>query len=192
MEPDRAAAEARFEQLFAAHYGDLMRYAERRVGADSASDVVSSTFMIAWRRLHDVPDDRSRAWLYGTARKVIANEMRGRERRERLGRWAGTNADAAVADHAGPVAEQLRIRAVLDDLPPGDQELLRLTEWDGLDLDEVAAALGCSRAAVKVRLHRARRRFANRLAAADRADETGEVVDRTVRPARLPEGNAMS
>jgi RNA polymerase sigma-70 factor (ECF subfamily) len=66
---------------------------------------------------------------------------------------------------------------------------LRRTEWDGLDVDEAAAVLGCSPAAVKVRLHRARRRFASRLAAADRADE---VHDRTVRPITLPEGNATS
>ena len=191
MEPDQVAAEARFEQLFAAHYGDLMRYATRRVGADAASDVVSSTFMIAWRRLADVPADQSRAWLYGTARKVIANELRGRERRERLGRRAGVHADMTAGDHAGPVTEQLRIRGVLDELAPRDQELLRLTEWDGLDIDEVAAVLGCSRAAVKVRLHRARRRFANRLTAADSADEIGDAVERTAPPARLPEGNAM-
>ena len=191
MEPDQVAAEARFEQLFAAHYGDLMRYATRRVGADAASDVVSSTFMIAWRRLADVPADQSRAWLYGAARKVIANELRGRERRERLGRRAGVHADMTAGDHAGPVTEQLRIRGVLDELAPRDQELLRLTEWDGLDIDEVAAVLGCSRAAVKVRLHRARRRFANRLTAADSADEIGDAVERTAPPARLPEGNAM-
>jgi RNA polymerase sigma-70 factor (ECF subfamily) len=186
MEPDQVA---RFEQLFAAHYGDLMRFATRRVGADAAGDVVSSTFLVAWRRLADVPADRSRAWLFGTARRVIANELRGRERRERLGRRVAAHVDVAADDHAGPVTEQLRVRAVLGELPPGDQELLRLTEWDGLDIDQVAAVLGCSPAAVKVRLHRARRRFANRLAAADRADE---AVGRTVRPIRLPEGNATS
>lgn len=191
MEPDQVAARARFEELFAAHYGDLMRYATRRVGADEAGDVVSSTFMIAWRRLTDVPADKSRAWLYGTARKVIANELRGRERRERLGRRTGAHADAATGDHAGPVTEQLRIRQVLGELAPRDQELLRLTEWEGLDTDEVAAVLGCSRAAVKVRLHRARRRFADRLTAADSADEVAHVVDRTDRSARLPEGNPI-
>jgi len=68
MEPDQVA---RFEQLFAAHYGDLMRFATRRVGADAAGDVVSSTFLIAWRRLADVPAGQGRAWLYGTARRVI-------------------------------------------------------------------------------------------------------------------------
>ena len=51
MEPDQVA---RFEQLFAAHYVDLMRFATRRVGADVAGDVVSSTFLIAWRRPADV------------------------------------------------------------------------------------------------------------------------------------------
>jgi RNA polymerase sigma-70 factor, ECF subfamily len=186
MEPDQVA---RFERLFAAHYGDLMRFATRRVGADAAGDVVSSTFLIAWRRFADVPAGQSRAWLYGTARRVIANELRGRERRDRLGRRVAAHAEVAAEDHARPVTEQLRVRAVLGELAPGDQELLRLTEWDGLDVDEVAAVLGCSPAAVKVRLHRARRRFANRLAAADRADE---VRDRTVRPIRLPEGNATS
>lgn len=189
MEADQVAAQARFEELFAAHYGDLMRYATRRVGADEASDVVSSTFMIAWRRLADVPVDRSRAWLYGTARKVISNELRGRERRARLGRQTGAHAQMATGDHAGPVTEQLRIREVLGELAPRDQELLRLTEWEGLDIDEVAAALGCSRAAAKVRLHRARRRFADRLIAADSAEEVAHAIDRTPRTARLPEGN---
>lgn len=183
MQPDQVA---RFEQLFATHYSDLVRFATRRVGADGAGDVVASTFLIAWRRLADVPADQSRAWLYGTARRVIANELRGRERRQRLGRRIGVPADPTADDHAGPVAERLRVRAVLAELAPRDQELLRLTEWDGLDLDEVATVLGCSRATVKVRLHRARRRFATRLAAADSAEQT------EVRPIRLPEGNATS
>lgn len=65
------------------------------------------------------------------------------------------------------IAEQIRVRAVLESLSQMDQEVLRLTEWERLDVSEVAAVLGCSRSAAKVRLHRARRRFASRLAAAD-------------------------
>jgi RNA polymerase sigma-70 factor, ECF subfamily len=90
-----------------------MRFATRRVGADAAGDVVSSTFLIAWRRLADVPAGQGRAWLYGTARRVIANELRGRERRERLGRRVAARVDVASDDHAGAVTEQLRVRAVL-------------------------------------------------------------------------------
>jgi hypothetical protein len=45
------------------------------------------------------------------------------------------------------IAEQLRVRAVLESLSQMDQEVLRLTEWERLDLSEAAAVLGCSRTA---------------------------------------------
>ncbi|CAM5723939.1 RNA polymerase sigma factor 70 region 4 type 2 domain-containing protein OS=Streptomyces fumanus OX=67302 GN=GCM10018772_71120 PE=4 SV=1 [Streptomyces fumanus] len=44
-------------------------------------------------------------------------------------------------------------------LSPGDQEVLRLTAWEELGVDEVAAALGCGSRAAAMRLHRARRRL---------------------------------
>ena len=47
------------------------------------------------------------------------------------------------------------MHALLD----ADRELLTLLAWDGLSQEEAAVALGCSRGALKVRLHRARRRF---------------------------------
>lgn len=77
-------ARARFERLFAGHYGELLRFAQRRVGIDAAGDVVAETFLIAWRRLPEVPTEHARAWLYSTARHVIANELRARQRRNRL------------------------------------------------------------------------------------------------------------
>src|SRR4051794_31163000 len=145
MEPDNAADRARFEELFDAHYAELTRFATRRVGADAAGDIVSSTFLIAWRRLAELPPTNTRAWLYATARHVIANELRARTRRDRLAAKAGIEAETSVADHAGPVSERLRVRAVLARLSPADQEVLRLTEWDGLDVAEAATVLGCSR-----------------------------------------------
>lgn len=57
------------------------------------------------------------------------------------------------------------VHRALSRLDAEDQELLRLLEWDGLDRAEIATVLGISRNAVRVRLHRARRRFANALAA---------------------------
>jgi RNA polymerase sigma-70 factor, ECF subfamily len=54
------------------------------VGIDAAGDVVAETFLIAWRRLPEVPAQQARAWLYATARQVIANELRARQRRNRL------------------------------------------------------------------------------------------------------------
>jgi len=48
-------------------------------------------------------------------------------------------------------------------LDEADRELVTLVAWEQLDRDQIAAMLGCSRAAVRVRLHRARRRFARLL-----------------------------
>jgi RNA polymerase sigma-70 factor (ECF subfamily) len=167
MEQDNAAARRRFEELFDAHYAELTRFATRRVGADAAGDIVAGTFLTAWRRFAELPAAHARAWLYATARQVIANELRGRTRRERLAAKAAAGADARVEDYAGQVDDQLRVRAVLAQLSPADQEVLRLTAWEGLDVAEAALVLRCTRTAFKVRLHRARRRFAQRLLATD-------------------------
>jgi RNA polymerase sigma-70 factor (ECF subfamily) len=185
MEPDDAAARRRFEELFEAHYAELTRFATRRVGADAAGDIVAGTFLIAWRRLGELPADHARAWLYSTARQVISNELRGRTRLARLTTKAAARGDTHVADHSGQVDEQLRVRAVLAELSPADQEVLRLIEWEGLDVAEAARVMRCTRAALKVRLHRARRRFAERLLA---TDEQYPPVRRT-RPSIVPEGS---
>ncbi|WP_084557231.1 RNA polymerase sigma factor [Hamadaea tsunoensis] len=163
------AERLRFEELYRAHYAELTRFAARRVGADTAGDVVAGTFLVAWRRLSEIPADHPRAWLFATARLVIANELRARTRRDRLSARASAAAPAHVDDHATEVDERVRVRAVLAELSPADQEVLRLTEWEGLDVTEAALVLGCSRTALKVRLHRARRRFAQRLAATESA-----------------------
>jgi DNA-directed RNA polymerase specialized sigma24 family protein len=64
-------------------------------------------------------------------------------------------------EYAGELAE---IAAAFRSLPEQDRELLALTGWEGLDHGQVAAVLGCSRNAVRIRLHRARRRFADAFA----------------------------
>jgi RNA polymerase sigma-70 factor (ECF subfamily) len=84
----------RLSELFAAHNVELTRFAIRRVGEARAGDIVAETFLVAWRRLDDVPADNARAWLYATARYVIAHEVRSQRRRDNL-------ADEAERD-AGP------------------------------------------------------------------------------------------
>lgn len=188
MEPDDAAARRRFEELFDAHYAELTRFATRRVGADAAGDIVAGTFLIAWRRFAELPADHARAWLYSTARHVIANELRGRTRREKLTAKAAA-ASVDEADHSGQIDERIRVRAVLAELSPADQEVLRLIEWDGLDAAEAARVLRCTQTALKVRLHRARKRFAQRLTATEEHD--GSPVRRT-RPSIVPGGSTSS
>lgn len=160
---DEAAAE-RLEELFKAYADRVYAYAVGRVGRELGRDVVSETYLIAWRRLHVVPDN-ALPWLLSTARNVIANERRSTARRtalhERLAATA-TAANTATDDvSATPVGHD--IRAALDQLDKGDQELLTLSAWYGLTAREAAQVLGCAPGTYAVRLHRARRRLHRKL-----------------------------
>jgi RNA polymerase sigma-70 factor (ECF subfamily) len=149
-----------FEAIFRAHYDELLRFAVRRVGPDAAADVVADAFLVAWRRRADIPAEAARLWLFGVAGNLIKNERRGQLRRARLLRRVAAetisaDSDSAEDERSGPVA------AAFETLSEADREALRLTEWEQLSAAEAAIVLGCSAAAFRVRLHRARRRLAN-------------------------------
>lgn len=181
--PDLAARrrgegpEARFRRLFDDHYRILMAYALRRTStADDAHDVVSEAFTVAWRRLDAVPDDRDEqvAWLLGTARKVLANHHRSTRRRRALVERAGVVGDAPVArDHGEATGEVQLVRDALAELAEVDREILRLAAWDDLPHAQIATILDLTTSAVSVRLHRARQRLAEVLAALDADTRSG-------------------
>ena len=164
MAVDDAQRRARFEGLFNAHAAAVRAYARRRVDPVAADDAVSEVFVIAWRRLDDVPDN-ALAWLLGCARNVLAHQRR-RSLRDLalLDRLAGEPAaNAAFGAERG-------LAQALAQLSADDRELLLLVAWEGLESAQAAEVLGCSRSALAVRLHRARKRFAAALSQAD-ADE---------------------
>src|SRR4051812_46392002 len=70
----------RFERLYDEHLEAVRRYVWRR-DPSIADDVVAETFLVAWRRLDDVPES-ARPWLIGVARNVRLNLRRGRQRQE--------------------------------------------------------------------------------------------------------------
>jgi RNA polymerase sigma factor (sigma-70 family) len=158
----------RFRALYERHYPAVLRYAARRVPLDAASDVAAETFLIAWRRLDDVPPREPLPWLYATARRCLANEVRGQARSDRLSNRirddAGAWADSTPDGLAESVARRLDVLTALATLPAQAQEALRLTEWEQLDDAAAARVAGCSTTTFRVRLHRARRRLARALA----------------------------
>lgn len=153
--------EQKFRQIFTEHGQTVFGYAARRVGPDRADDVVADTFLVAWRRRADVPDDRIRAWLLTTARWVIADARRAAVRRDRL--LVALPPPEDEPDPAGSLASDMDVRRALASLKAVDQEVLLLCEWDQLSHAEAAAVLGCSAATFAVRLRRARARFARAL-----------------------------
>lgn len=153
----------RFEALYTSHSADLLAYAARRTssGADAA-DVVADTFLVAWRRIEEVPaGDDARPWLFGVARGVLANHRRGLRRRSTLSERVAGEVDRLVADatHGREPSVSAEVVAALDALGDDDRELLLLVGWDGLSPQQAAVVVGCSAGAARVRLHRARRRF---------------------------------
>jgi RNA polymerase sigma-70 factor (ECF subfamily) len=159
-----SARRRRFEEVYAANRAPILGYVLRRsANPEDAADVVAETFLTAWRRLDDVPaGEQARLWLYGVARRVLANHRRGEHRRSELA--VRLRAELTVSWHEPePTGELAALQAAFRSLPGPDRELLALVFWEELDNGQVATVLGCSRNAVRIRLHRARRRLAGAL-----------------------------
>ncbi|MCF6470420.1 RNA polymerase sigma factor [Nonomuraea sp. MG754425] len=159
--------EQRFEAIYLAHYGAIATYVRRRTdSSDDIADVIAETFTTAWRRIDDIPDgDEARLWLYGVARRTLANHHRGQSRRAGLA--TRLREEAADWAHSMPDRDSDAAYQAFKRLPDQDRELLALVAWEGLSQPEIAKVLGCSRGALRIRLHRARKRLAKQLAAAE-------------------------
>ncbi len=166
--PEPREHEARFNRLYERHFDVVRAYAWRR--APGQAEIVAETFLVAWRRLPDVPED-ALPWLIGVARNVRANLHRSGRRQDALVQRLGPE-PVAEADPLASVDEREALRGALAGLSETDREVLLLTAWDDLDRGQVAKALGCSRANVAVRLFRARRRLE---AALDENDSTHPI-----------------
>lgn len=184
-----SAAEDRFRIFYSAHFEALLAYAIRRVDQPAdAADVVADTFLVAWRRRGSLPPgDEARLWLYGVARKALANHHRGDRRRERLGqRLRERLSETRVVDPAYGVVEREAVRSALAQLPDLDREVLTLTVWEGLEPREIAAVLRLPAATVRQRLSRARARL--RALSGDDPPSAGHVS--LVSPVLVPEENS--
>jgi RNA polymerase sigma-70 factor (ECF subfamily) len=165
--PVVSARDGGFEACFRNYYARVLAYALRRVRDQAAAeDAAAETFLVAWRRLDDIPADPL-PWLLGIARHVVYNHLRAARRRDRLAAQIGAQPERpreAAAEESPAVG---RVRRALDRLSERDREVLILTTWDGLDQQRAAAVLGCSRGTFAVRLHRARTRLARELSDLD-------------------------
>ena len=170
---ERSQAERRFRVLFDTHRQLLLGYALRRVDEPAdAADVVAETFLVAWRRLGDVPEgEAARAWLLGVARRVLANQRRGERRRDGLADRLALELTAVAVEPDGDRV----VRRALERLSEQDRELLLLAGWEGLTPAEIAQATGTLAVTVRSRLHRARRRLRAELTALGWESESATV-----------------
>ena len=149
--------------LFDEAFTPIVAYAWRRAPTPiDADDVVAEVFTVAWRRLDEVPLERPLPWLYGVARRVLANQYRSADRRNRLARRL-----AMQPHNRGESAEdQDDVLDAVGRLRPADREILRLAAWEQLGPADIAVVLGCTVNAATLRLSRARARLRSELTGA--------------------------
>jgi RNA polymerase sigma-70 factor (ECF subfamily) len=163
----RSIAHVRWESLYASYADQVFAYADRRVGTDDVADVVAETFLAAWRRIEDVPED-ALPWLYAAARNVIHNARRAETRRVALrSRLASKERPGAGDDPARVVEARADILAAMRLLSAPEREALMLVAWEDLEPRRAAAVMGCSPGTFAVRVHRGRRHLMTLLASGE-------------------------
>ncbi|MGI9529344.1 MAG: RNA polymerase sigma factor [Acidimicrobiia bacterium] len=171
--------DTRFEALYRAHARDVLAYCARRTSRDEASDAASEVFVVALRRIDDVPrGDEALPWLYAVAANVVRNRSRSERRRLRLTRKLSSRPQRSVAGPEPQVVrneEHAELMQALEKLPEKDREVLRLVEWEGLSREQVADMMFVSRAAIDQRISRAYKRLGRTLGVPERDPSTAPV-----------------
>jgi RNA polymerase sigma factor (sigma-70 family) len=166
-----------FAGVFERHYPTLHRYLARRLGTDLADELAAEAFAVAFakRGRYDGAFEDARPWLFGIATRLVHRHWRREERELRA--YARTGVDPASPPHDERVAARAdsavagpALAAALASLSRDERDVLLLHAWEELGYPEVAAALSISLGTVKSRLHRARQRVRQSLAAAGELD----------------------
>lgn len=143
-------------------YGGAVRTVARAMVGDPelVADVVQLTFIKAWRAAATFDADRELGpWLYTIARRTAIDVLR-RERRPTTGGHlpeVEQSVDTISFEQTWLIFE---VRRALDDLPPEEREVVRLSHLDGITHPEIAERLGIPLGTVKSRSARGMRRLA--------------------------------
>lgn len=150
---------ARSRVLYQRYHPALIAYFTRRIGSQDALGAADDVFVVAWRRLGEVPDDdEALLWLYGVARNVLSNRQRSARRYSRLLAHVQGTQPSSIEEPESEVLRHLDSQHVveaLSTLRAADQEVLLLSYWEGLTHVEIGTVLGCSKPAIDSRTHRA-------------------------------------
>ena len=173
--------ERRLTRLHETIAPELLRYFLRRAPEPAdAADLLAESFLIAWRRMRELPagDHEAKLWMYGVASRVHRNWLRGRRRAERLATPLRAQLEHATIPPADDDA--LDVRAAVSALPHDQRELIILVYWDGLPVPDAARALDISLTTARGRIHRAKRTLRSTLAVLDDPAVTHPQVTVTV------------
>lgn len=153
----------RFASLYRTHFRHIYAYCRRRVYPDQVDDLVADVFMAVWRRIDDAPEgDGALPWLYRVAHLTASNHWRGMRRKRRLEEKLdsiGVTPIESVSDQVVNRQEVQDALAVLDALSHQDKEIIKLSVWEQLPHETIAAVLDITPGTARQRLHRAKNRL---------------------------------
>ena len=153
--------------LFERYHAAIFAYLYRLLGdRESANDLTQETFVKVYETRNRLPGvDNRRAWVYCIATNLAINASK-RGRRFRWLSWQqGDALEASPLESPTHSETRLAVELALAALPADYRAPLLLYSHDGWSVEEVAAALGISKGAVKTRLYRAREMFRRAYAA---------------------------
>lgn len=148
--------ELRVERLIEANTAALLAFFVRRTTDPAdAADLLGDTLLVLWRRARALPavDAEARLWIFGVARRVLANQRRGQRRQSALQDRLREQIRATACE---PDTDGMDLAAALRQLPDLDQEIIRLVHWDGFTQADTARLLDMPEGTVRSRHHRAR------------------------------------
>ena len=149
---------AEFEALFVHTRAPLLAYLTRRAPSEDAADLLAEVYLVAWRRRGALPSgEERRLWLYGVARRLLAEHHRLSFGRADAEEGAG-NVEMANRQSADDRRGEA-VRRALESLSEVNRELVTLTTWERLTPAEAGRVVGITSGTARVRLHRARARL---------------------------------
>lgn len=121
-----------------------------------ASDATQQTFVKAWQAASSYDPDREPGpWIYAIARRTAIDIYRKQQR--------SVPSDSVDRVDLPPsldtIWEIFEVRSALDQLPPEEREVIRLSHFEGLTHSEIAEHMGIPVGTVKSRSHRAHQRL---------------------------------
>lgn len=163
-----ARAPARFAEIFERHAAGIAAFVTSRVGVDAKDDLLSETFLTAFRHRKRFDPERGsvRAWLLGIATSVIKRHRAAEVAHWRAMRAAVESGDRAATDDLGTASDRLDATAAIRELAPAiealpgrDRDTLLLYAWGDLTYEQVATVMKVPVGTVRSRLNRVRTRL---------------------------------
>ncbi|MGH9066614.1 MAG: RNA polymerase sigma factor [Acidimicrobiales bacterium] len=163
-----------FRVIFERHVDAIHRYLSRRVGWSLADDLVSETFVTAFRKRSGYRSGTPDAgpWLYGIATNLVRRHWQAEQRL--LDLFARLGPEEEVLDTSEASIERLmaarqrpQLLAALADLDERFRDALLLHTWADLTYEEIAQTLDIPVGTVRSRLARARARLRESLEVAE-------------------------